>query len=176
MIQLKKVTNEEYTQAYKNLDNRRIMSFLSNRFRGSLDKDVLKSCVLYGLWRCLQYHDNNQKRKFTTSLYKFVQWECQRELARKQSKKIDIPTEIISDNIPDKEDYKLPTLLKDCLDYINEQDRQVLIDRYINNMTYEEIGKRYGCTKQSAKFMVTKILNSLQEKLGVCNSRNRNNI
>jgi DNA-directed RNA polymerase specialized sigma subunit len=156
----KNINNNDYNIAYDNLSNKRIIKYVLYQYRKILDYDTLKSCGLHALWRCLQYHDDKYKRKFTSSLYQFVKWECEREIKSKyKSSKntINIDCDIIAD-----EKSNLFTYISNILD---KESFNLIKLRFIDGMTLDEIGKECGFTKESARQKINRILLHLRKRV-----------
>lgn len=82
LVKKKQIPNIEFETAYQNIDNKKIINSFYKKYRKRLSVDEIKSCGLIALWKCLQCHDSS-KQKFTTSLYRFMTWECLQELKKK---------------------------------------------------------------------------------------------
>ena len=80
------VTDEQFEIAYDNQDNKNIIKAVTKKYANKLSTDSQRTCGMYGLWRCIQNHDDKYGRKFTTSLFIHVDWECKRELAMMNKK------------------------------------------------------------------------------------------
>ena len=147
-----------YNEAYKNKDNQKIIQSVLSKYRRQLDKDTLKSCGLNALWRCLQSHSDNFKTKFTSSLWRFVNWECKKELqtlARtkyKSTELYDIPIEETSFTIFDELHGLLPP------EYC-----KIVKLRFEHGMTLREIGKVFGYTKESARLKLQHALKQIKQ-------------
>jgi RNA polymerase sigma factor (sigma-70 family) len=94
MVLAREVTDLEFRKAYYGIDeeskkaaadNRGIIKAVLKRYSFQLESDDLESIGMYALWKCLRYHVDGYQ-KFTTNLYRFVHWECQRELGKKKPK------------------------------------------------------------------------------------------
>lgn len=83
---MKTVTNEEYLEAYKDLENIRVLNRASYKYKDFLDEDDLLSCQTVALWRALKNHNPLGGNSFKNSLYRFVIWECQAMLRKKRIK------------------------------------------------------------------------------------------
>ena len=82
----KKISDEEFKAAYTNTDNKNIIKKVISKYDKIISPDNLESCGDNALWRTLQSHDESYEQKFTTSLYRFCEWECKRELRRNNRK------------------------------------------------------------------------------------------
>lgn len=175
------VTDEAFVKAYgyettppeqltkEQQDNRNIMRTVINRYIGSLPADSLKKCALEGLWRCLKYHDYNQtKKKFTTNLWTFTDWECKREL-RKLRKPEKAPRIVsMTDfkavfDIPGKEMPEDVTHIRECIELLPPAQRDLIKEYFFDNRTMEEIGALHKYSKEAARQKINKALAKLRE-------------
>ena len=156
------ITDEEFQIALDNIDNKKVINKVRSRFARCLSFDELKQCGLEGLWRALKSHDTTYGRKFTSSLYQFVEWECQRAInklnhthATCEALMVDIPVE----------DTQLQhgVLLRDLLEYLDNTSRNIIVDRYIYNYTLKEIAAKYGYTSSGVKYIIKKTLKQLRK-------------
>lgn len=145
--QRKEISNKDYNEAFNNLDNKNIINSVLSKYRGRLDEDTLKMCGLNALWRCLQFHDTNYKTKFTSSLWRFTNWECRKELQTLARSKYR-PTDLF--DVPENEE--------DCLDVfndigtiLNEEYSKIVKLRFIEGLTLQEIGTHFGYSKEAAR-------------------------
>jgi DNA-directed RNA polymerase specialized sigma subunit len=151
------ISNEEFEKALNNHDNKKIIAVVCNRFTSSLSYDILYTCGLYGLWKALQNHDPQYNRKFTTTLYKFVSWECMRELYIKQNTSHNLGL------LYDMEDDNRGQNIEQYINLLPDlSQQQLLYDKYKSKMTFTEIGKKHSYTKQAAKAAVKKALSNLK--------------
>lgn len=72
------ITNDEFNIAYKNEDNIKIINSFSKKFK-NLTFEEITTCGMLAVWKTLQDHDTT-KGKFTNSLYRFMYWECLKQL------------------------------------------------------------------------------------------------
>jgi hypothetical protein len=88
------VTNEEFNIALANKINQKIIKAVTHKYSKIIPPSDLEICGQHALWRCLGYHRDDKGKKFTTSLWTFTEWECNRELRKinryKQKKTINI--------------------------------------------------------------------------------------
>jgi len=144
---MRTITNKEFELARRNLDNVRIINKCLAKHKDVMSFDELKSCGLYGLWKCLKYHDNSKKRKFTTSLYSFVRWECLSYI----KKKTELNDEYLDNySIYDEEKDNIIEDIKDCLNRLPKKDRKILEQYYYQKLTLKEIGKLNNYSRQAA--------------------------
>ena len=147
-----------YNDAYYNIDNQKIIKAVLSTYRGRLDEDTLIDCGLNALWRCLQSHKTEFTTKFTTSLWRFVNWECKKELqnlARARHK----PSELVDISI-DSSEYTVFDDIDTCLDDVHSQ---IVKLRFLEGMTLKEIGNHFGFTKEAARQKLKFALKQIKE-------------
>lgn len=82
----KDISDIEFEKAFGDKNNVNIIKMVTIRYSKIIQEDDLISCGIYALWRALRSHDAKYGQKFTTSLYRFCEWECKRELRKKNKK------------------------------------------------------------------------------------------
>ena len=82
----KDISDIEFQQAFGDKNNVNIIKKVTLRYSKVIQEDDLISCGIHALWRALRSHDAKYGQKFTTSLYRFCEWECKRELRKKNNK------------------------------------------------------------------------------------------
>lgn len=157
----RKVTNEEFEQAYTNKDNRLIIRSVTSMFANVIPEDELVSCGLNALWRCLSQHQSSYGQKFTTSLWRFTNWECLRELKNIQRTKkslnidnINVSTKQVSENL---------SHLRECMTLLSESNKQLIQEYYLDKRTMEEIGKLHGYSKEAARQKINRAVIELRK-------------
>ena len=155
---MKKVSNEEFELKYKNKDNANIIRAVTKKYSNALSQDERKTCGMYGLWKCIQGHDPKYGRKFTTSLFMHVEWECRRELSKKKRSKISLLGEL-DEQVPCDKTFSGGLEIFECL---NEKQASMIYQRFYQNMTLEEIGRLQGFSKEAARQNINKILKHIK--------------
>jgi RNA polymerase sigma factor (sigma-70 family) len=161
---MRKITNDEYNLAYNNLEYKKVMYRVTFRYRKVLDEDERKTAAMLGLKRTLESHDESFGQKFTTSLWRFCDWECKRLLKSKQSfnknssktKSLSYLDKIAVDKTEDTID------VRDCLDKLPSEYRDILKQYYFEQQTMEEIGKINGYSRETARKIINKGLENLR--------------
>lgn len=155
----KAVSELEFNTAYANSDNKNIIHSVLRKYVYSLDKDTLKSCGLKALLRCLESHSDEYKTKFTSSLYKFTVWECERERTAIQRRRIK-PVELF--DIP-VDGAVEGSIFEDLQDVLPEEHASIVKMKFVEDRTLEEIGKHFGYTKEAARQKLKTALKTLKE-------------
>jgi len=148
----KTVTDADFDRYYSDVNNRNIIFSVCSRFSNTLSTDILESCGMVGLWKCIKSHDSSYNRKFTSSLYTFVKWECLRELNNHKRQSFFIQTsDPVEAGFEEKSD--------EILEYVEmlPLEQQVVIQlKFYENCTLDEIGTKRGYTKEAARQYVNK--------------------
>lgn len=160
----REVTNEEYEKAYNNKDNRKVIDSVTSKYAKKVDKHDLSSAGLMALWRCLSYHDDSFGQKFTTSLWRFTDWECKRILRSQKNRVSCMQLSAIEIDLPEEnvmtDDVKF---MKECVHLLPKDEKEILQLYYYQNLTMEEIGKANGYSKEAARQKINKSLRKLTE-------------
>ncbi len=158
----RKIEDEEYRQALANQDNANIIRSETTKYSKCLSKQDLSSCGLIALWRALQYHIDGLGQKFTTSLYRFIHWECRRELRKKMGKKHERVKTFVPLTNEHCRDYRrqikdglgIERELKEIKEVMKDADgshQEIIEQCYFQHMTMEEIGRANGYSKETAR-------------------------
>ncbi len=158
------VTDNEFEIAYKNRDNRKVIDSVTGKYCKVIDRDDLQSAGMMALWRCLGYHDDSYNQKFTTSLWRFTDWECKRVLRSKKNKPQSMQLSAIDIDVAEtnelSEDSKF---VRECVQLLPPTEKHILEMYYYENRTMEEIGKLNGYSKEAARQKINKSLKKLEE-------------
>ena len=150
--------NTKIENALKDLNIVKIMNKASKRFKNQLDKDTIKTCQLNALWKTFVNHDPQKGAKFTTYLYNGVFIECMKEI--KFHQKSARNTGKLHDNIKENKNQYLAI---DIMDELNEEERQIFVDR-LSNMTIAEMASKYGKNRESTRRKMHKVLEKIANK------------
>lgn len=150
--------NDKIELALKDINIVKIMNKASKRFKNQLDKDTIKTCQLNALWKTFVNHDPAKGAKFTTYLYNGVFIECMKEI-KFQSKSLR-NTGKLHDNI---EENKNQYLIIDMLDELNEEEKEIFLDR-LSNMTIAEMASKYQKNRESTRRKMHTVLKKVANK------------
>ena len=146
------VTNDEFKEAFKNLDNIRIMNKVCSRYRATIPYEEIERCKMIALWQALKAFDPNGGRKFTSFLYNRIDWECKKqiyEINKSRRIKIDMPLEFSDASTPD--DFLELLEIKDVMEKIDENSQKIIYQRFFQRMTMKEIAKENGYSTETAR-------------------------
>lgn len=158
----KVISNKEFEDALANKDNARLINHITNQYAKLLTKDVRKTCGLFALWRALQSYDPSFGQKFTSSLYRFVHWECRRELANQGNvqRKHSLKSAVSSDDLASIENKEF---LNHFIELLPANNRSILKAYYFDNLSLVDIGRVNGYTKETARKRVKEAVEKLKE-------------
>jgi len=156
---LRKVTNEEFEKAYSDQNNKNVIKSVTKKYYNKLSPEIQTSCGLHGLWKCIQNHDEKYGRKFTTSLFMHVGWECKREISFMNKK----PIILMGDHDCDLSKEYFEMDFPEILEILNEKQKKIIYQRYYESKTLQEIGKENGYTKEAARQNINKTIGVLRD-------------
>lgn len=171
-LKRRSISDDEFRIASENSDNMNVQLAVCRRYFGVMSAEDLRACSLHALWRCLQYHDPKYGQKFTTSLHRFTAWEIQRELRKQKGSKAQqnmamVPLYGTEGELAKEENVSR----KDMVDHIRQRatllpyawQRKVVDQYYFQHLTMEQIGRRNGYSKESARQKVRKAMAELRQ-------------
>lgn len=155
---MNKSINAKIEEAMKNKDISKIMHKASAKFIRSLDQDTIKTCELNALWKALVNFKPEKNTKFTTYLYKGVTIECIKayQFINKHTSRINCA---LHENIPNKT-TNVDKFLLEMLDELNEEERDLIIDKY-SCMTIQEMSSKRDYSRETVRKKLKKIYQKL---------------
>ena len=135
-----------------------IIRTVEGRFKNSIDPDDLSSVSHETLWRCITKFDASRNAKFTSYLYQQLNFAFKNQL-KKDSKNKSYPTDNIERSFTD--DVRLETM--DMLNSMPDDLGTVLRQRFIDNMTIQEIGDTNGYSRETARRRIKKAFRKCKE-------------
>lgn len=149
----KVIENKDFESALANLDNKLIMDKACASFRNIIERDELYRCKLVALWEAMQKW-NPQGRKFTSFLYQKVRWECLK-VVQIQKKQRLLP--ILRD-----EASHFTSDFHEMIEILPLELQDILVKRYIYNMTLREISQFYGTCHETTRRKINRALEMLK--------------
>ena len=153
------IGNKEFDEASKDRNNINILNKACSRYIKSIPADELARCKLIALWEALKAFDPEKGGKFTSFLYKRADWECKKQLyaINKHSKSIEYQECYGFCNDVDVAE------IKDLLQKLHPRLRTVIKQRFFDNLTMEEIGKKNNYSRETARRYIISALEKLKE-------------
>jgi len=168
----------EFQKEWENPSNQAIMRAACRTFT-RLSPDERRSIRLVGLWKALR-HYNPKTAQFATFLYRVVGNECLTAIRQDKRQRLrgallyesNIDPDILDGglgSVVDKRASRPPenVALQMALAVLSPAEQAMLIDRVLGEMTLEEIGSKYGCSKSAADRRLKSILDRTRKAIGV---------
>ena len=155
---MKQISDFELEQAIANPNNQTMIKKVCSFYSRLLSPSILKSCGDTAVWRCLRSHRDDMGQKFTSSLFRFVHWECLRELSNSKCSTISY----IDDNASYVSDPSQTLIIQELLGTLSEEARQIVVARYIENCTLAEIGNRHNYSKQGIQNILARSIRGMK--------------
>jgi RNA polymerase sigma factor (sigma-70 family) len=168
---MKEVTESEFLEAYKNLDNTRIMNKVCSRYRNTIPHDEIERCKLVALWEAMKAFDPNGGRKFTSFLYNRIDWECKKEIQRinrhKKRTTFFIDGHPEGSHTPDYRNLRnYETVnMEEAIETLVPKYKNILHQRFFERMTMQEIADRNNYSRETARRYINIALEKLRECL-----------
>jgi RNA polymerase sigma factor (sigma-70 family) len=174
------ITSAEFDRAYYGdpgdeasvraaADNRNVIASQLRKYAEHLPDGDLRACGLNALWRCLEYYRPEFGQKLTTSLYRFVNWECKRELERKFGRAKNPPRRVRLVDVPARTDRSFDhetdeTLahVRECLERLPPEQAGLIRQHYFEGLTTAAIGRANGWAKETARVRLREALAALR--------------
>ena len=152
------ISNTEYEQA--RAEHLELITNVARQYANVLTPEMLAAAGDMALWRCLQKYDPSFGQKVTSSLYRFIHWECLRSI--QENRKYSTAS-IIGDVEGDAESVAIQMILDDYLSLLGRRERRIVEARFLANHTLAEIASVEGYSKQGVKDIVDRSLRVMSE-------------
>ena len=158
-METRTIGDEEFDLAWNDINNVKILNKVCSKYSRIIPKDELDRCKLIALWEALKAYDPEKGQKFTSFLYKRADWECKKQLyaINKHSKSVEYQEYYGLCN-----DVELAEI-KDLLQKLHPRLRTVIKQRFFDNLTMEEIGKKNNYSRETARRYIISALEKLRE-------------
>jgi RNA polymerase sigma factor (sigma-70 family) len=166
----RKVTEEEFKEALQDKDNKKVMNKILSQYSNVIPSEDLEACGMDAVWRCLGYHKKEKGNKFTTSLWRFVHWECCRQLKRiKRQNRLHT---INFSTIETQDTFEIPVIrdkeiesVREAVNSLNHHHKEYIQQFYFERRTLKEIATMQGCSKETVR---TRIKQAIKELTKLC--------
>jgi RNA polymerase sigma factor (sigma-70 family) len=142
--------------------NKAVISCATKIYKKYLEEEIILSCVYCGVWRTIKEYDVKFNTKFSTVLYNNILYECKTEIGKKNFKKnIDLNLNELMQNKEiyfNENDAINKLIIEEFLEGLSKRDRRIVINRFLNNETLEEIAKKEGLTREGVRYIINKIM------------------
>jgi len=145
----------DFETAKDNLDYIRIAKTATRKYMKYLTEEEAYSLQMLGLWDAVRKFDPTRGTKFTTFLYTRVVFAVKNYHMNKEQKykarHKSYEHSDLSSVANSKKLFATTSKVLELITDLDEDDRTLLEERYIHNMTYDEIATRHGYCKETAR-------------------------
>lgn len=138
-------------------ENMNILNSVVKGFRRFIYREDIEYIKDYSLWEAIRKYDFNKHTKFSTYLYQTTRWKCLEYIRLRKPISKDY-IEIDSQNHKYKTNYRY---INTILDLTNE-NKNLLIDRYIGRLTIKEMGEKYEIPQETIRIKLKKIIEKIK--------------
>lgn len=123
------------------------------------DEDLYQEGFL-ALAKAKKYFNEVHNVKFTTYAYRAIQSNISRYI-QQNSSRLNIDREAILEEVPD-EIINHHLDLKEAINTLSKEEKQLIIDYYFSNLTYSAIGTKIGKSHNAAFIKIQNIVEKLR--------------
>ena len=142
----------------KNIIN--IMNKVSSHYKNNIDYDEIDSIKMDTLWNCINKYDSTKGSKFTSYLYQQLSFALR---SRIKKKKKEYAAEYIQDTSVCSKSQSDITCY-DILEGLAIDVSSIIKQRFVENMTMNEIGSANGYSRETARRKLIKAVKICREK------------
>ena len=138
----------------------------ASRFKKTLSKDEIRTCILSGIWTTLTQWEGEREHgcSLTTYLYRAVLHECIRYQDRVVNGHKDPSSTIsLSDEMPIIFQTQETVEMLDEIEH--SYDPEIMFDRFFRGMTIKEIALKHGRCRHNISGKIRKNLDFLRQRL-----------
>lgn len=150
----------------KNMDIVRIMNKVSSSYVKNIDHDEIESIKMDTLWYCINKYDPEKGTKFTTYLYQQLSFAFRSKVKKKKTNKEFSSSNLLSFCLGASACEKTQSDMNcyDILEGLPADISGIIKQRFINNMTMNEIGTENGYSRETARRKLIKAVKICKEK------------
>tara|TARA_R110000824_G_scaffold389983_1_gene586258 strand:+ start:1299 stop:1775 length:477 start_codon:yes stop_codon:yes gene_type:complete len=137
-----------------------IMRKVSWPYEYNIDRDELDSIKMDVLWNCIKKYDPDRGAKFTSYLYQQLSFAFRSKVKKKRK---EYPSEYIEDNAPCNK-FESDMNCYDILEGLPVDISYIIKQRFVKNMTMNEIGSANGYSRETARRKLLKAVKICREK------------
>lgn len=152
------VTDAEFNTARR--QHLELITSLTKQYANVLSSDALVAAGDIALWRCLQNFDPQFGQRVSSSLYRFVHWECLRAIQENPKRPV-VP--MVEDVEGKAESVAIRMILNDYLSILTVKARRIVEAKFLENRTFAEIARIEGYSKQGIKNIVDRSVGMMSE-------------
>lgn len=151
------VTSEQIRETYE--EYKTLLSKAVSKYRGMISSDEIENCKLHAVYKSLLNFDPSKNTKFGSFLCNNVRWEIF-SIIRKDDVYYRKHTGKYSD-MAYQHDFDTNDIF---LDIEKEETREIVRDRLIGRMSYQDLAKKHNMCKETARKNFLAFLEDFKEK------------
>lgn len=145
---MNQITNNDFNLALQDKNNISIINSLKKKYRKYIPSSELDNASLIALWNTLKNYDPTKGRKFTSYLYKMIEWEFNSWITKDRRSKKHNHKELINEVSYDNTEL---IEFRDILSSMPQNLAVVIEQKYLYNMTFKEIAKKNNYSHETAR-------------------------
>jgi RNA polymerase sigma factor (sigma-70 family) len=142
---------------------RRVMGECLRRHGYAIPSEEHESIKWTAVLRCLKVFRPDRKQKLSTSLFRYLKWECDNFRRQYRKPRREIPLSSISElkaPVPDRQEEI--DHVRECMGMLDEPQREIVSSYYFGGMSLEEIGEERGYSRESARLNLARAMDRLR--------------
>lgn len=140
-----------------------MMEEVVKTFGRKLREEEKFGCMQVGLFRCMKWHQCGGKQKFTTSLHRFVRWECLNAIrTADKHRRMTVSLSRMEDFSRPVGDHELIEDLYECVGMLGDDHRLLVEQYYYYGYTLREIATRNAFSLDTARQRLKKAITALR--------------
>jgi RNA polymerase sigma factor (sigma-70 family) len=122
-----------------------IMNKVANYYKKAVDLDEIESIKMDTLWKCVNKYEEDRGAKFTSYLYQQLTYAFKNRIKKKR-------VEFSCDTL-EKQDFNMCSKKEvyDIMHGLSDEIKNILNQRFFQNMTMVEIAKANGYSRETAR-------------------------
>jgi RNA polymerase sigma factor (sigma-70 family) len=122
-----------------------IMNKVANYYKKAVDLDEVESIKMDTLWKCVNKYQKDRGAKFTSYLYQQLTYAFKNRIKKKK-------VEFSCDTL-EKQDFNMSSKKEvyDIMHGLSDEIKNILNQRFFQNMTMVEIAKANGYSRETAR-------------------------
>jgi len=146
-----------------------LVLFISKRYNNFINMEEIISAGNEALIKCVDNFDYTKNYKFNTYAFKFIKFS----IINKINNENKFKTEEINDNqisfIQPELFNSDKTFIIKLLNILNDMEKDLIVNHYINGESLEVIGRKYNMNRQLTHYYFDKGMDKLRKKINNTN-------
>lgn len=146
-----------------------LVLFISKKYNNFINMDEIISAGNEALIKCVDTFDYTKNYKFNTYAFKYIKFSIINRInIEKKFKTEEINDNEISFIQPELFNSDKTFIIK-LLNILNDMEKDLIVNHYINGESLEEIGKKYNMNRQLSNYYFDKGMEKLRKKINNTN-------